>query len=100
MIGLTGMRERALAVGGMVELEPPPGGGTTVLACIPTTGNCREHVPSAAGDSGFADRGESIDADGPALTAIRTRLQELQRRSAPGTNSSRSRTNCATPSPR
>jgi signal transduction histidine kinase len=32
MIGLTGMRERALAVGGTLELEPTPGGGTTVLA--------------------------------------------------------------------
>ena len=86
MIGLTGMRERALAVGGTVELEPTPGGGTTVLACIPTTGGCREHLRTAGdagavsdSDSAHADRGESIEASGPALTAIRTRLQELQR---------------------
>jgi PAS domain S-box-containing protein len=85
MIGLTGMRERALAVGGTVELEPTPGGGTTVLACIPTTGGHRDHVrmagdADAAKVSDFAhDRGESIEASGPALTAIRTRLQELQR---------------------
>ena len=86
MIGLTGMRERALAVGGTVELEPTPGGGTTVLACIPTTGGRREHSRTA-GDTGdvtdsdfaHADRGDSIEASGPALTAIRTRLQELQR---------------------
>jgi two-component system sensor histidine kinase UhpB len=30
MIGLTGMRERAFAVGGTLEIEPTPGGGTTV----------------------------------------------------------------------
>ena len=83
MIGLTGMRERALAVGGTVELEPTPGGGTTVLACIPTSGGCREHLRGAGDVSGpalaHADRGESIEASGSALTAIRTRLQELQR---------------------
>ena len=86
MIGLTGMRERALAVGGTVELEPTPGGGTTVLACIPTSGGGREHS-RGSGDLGevrgpalaHADRGESIEASGSALTAIRTRLQELQR---------------------
>ena len=38
MIGLAGMRERALAVGGTLEIEPTPGGGTTVLARIPTAG--------------------------------------------------------------
>ena len=86
MLGLTGMRERALAVGGTVELEPTPGGGTTVLACIPTTGHCRERLPTA-GDTGdvtdsdvaSADRDDTIEASGPALMAIRTRLQELQR---------------------
>ena len=83
MVGLTGMRERAFAVGGTVELEPTPGGGTTVLACIPTTGSGREHLRRAGdlGDSNLAaaHRAESIDASGPALTAIRTRVQELQR---------------------
>ena len=85
MLGLTGMRERALAVGGTVELEPTPGGGTTVLACIPTTG-CREHLRTAGDprdgtdpDFAHADRDDTIEASGPALTAIRTRLQELQR---------------------
>src|SRR4051794_12762455 len=34
-IGLTGMRERAAAVGGTLDIEPTPGGGTTVLASIP-----------------------------------------------------------------
>lgn len=35
MVGLTGMRERAAAVGGTLEIEPTPGGGATVLAHIP-----------------------------------------------------------------
>ena len=82
MIGLTGMRERALAVGGTVELEPTPDGGTTLLACIPTSGG-GEHLRGAGDVRGpapaHADRGESIEASGSALTAIRTRLQELQR---------------------
>ena len=86
MLGLTSMRERALAVGGTVELEPTPGGGTTVLACFPTTCGHREHS-RPAGDTGevtdadFAHpyRDDAIEASGPALTAIRTRLQELQR---------------------
>jgi len=86
MLGLTGMRERALAVGGTVELEPTPGGGTTVLACFPTTCGHREHSRTA-GDSGevtdsdlaHPERGGAIEASGAALTAIRTRLQELQR---------------------
>jgi signal transduction histidine kinase len=83
MLGLTGMRERALAVGGTVELEPTPGGGTTVLACIPTTGSSREHLRRIGdvrdSDLAHAERGESIEASESALTAIRTRLQELQR---------------------
>ena len=86
MIGLTGMRERALAVGGTVEIEPTPGGGTTVLACIPTTGRQRQPAAASGHVAAFedaasapADRGESLDASGPAVSAIRTRLQELQR---------------------
>jgi PAS domain S-box-containing protein len=83
MLGLTGMRERALAVGGTVELEPTPGGGTTVLAYIPTTGGCREYLRRSGdgrdSDLAHAERGESIEASESALTAIRTRLQELQR---------------------
>jgi signal transduction histidine kinase len=87
MIGLTGMRERALAVGGTLELEPTPGGGTTVLACIPTTGRQLQRLGAAGhlgasedAESPPADRGgESPDASGATLSAIRTRLQELQR---------------------
>jgi PAS domain S-box-containing protein len=86
MLGLIGMRERALAVGGTMELESTPGGGTTVLACIPTTWGYRERsrvvddggdfTPSDPADN---DRVESHEAGGAALKAIRTRLQELQR---------------------
>jgi PAS domain S-box-containing protein len=35
MTGLAGMRERAVAVGGTLEIEPTPGGGTTVLISVP-----------------------------------------------------------------
>ena len=52
MIGLTGMRERALAVGGTLEIEPTPGGGTTVLACIPTSRTARVERSRAAGRFG------------------------------------------------
>jgi PAS domain S-box-containing protein len=86
MIGLTGMRERALAVGGTLEIEPTPGGGTTVLACIPTTGGFGERLQtpgeravSGDSDSSTSDRLELTEGGAPALTAIRTRLQELQR---------------------
>lgn len=81
MIGLIGMRERALAVGGTVEVEPTPGGGTTVLACIPTTVGHRDHlrtVGEVAG-SGDVDFAAADEAGGAGLSAIRTRLQELQR---------------------
>jgi PAS domain S-box-containing protein len=88
MIGLSGMRERALAVGGTVEIEPTPGGGTTVLANIPITGAHSERW-SATGANGNAssDPGpalgdvspESSGAAGQAHSAIRMRLQELQR---------------------
>ena len=34
-IGLHGMRERAAVVGGTLDVEPTPGGGTTVRARVP-----------------------------------------------------------------
>lgn len=90
MLGLSGMRERALAVGGTLEIEPTPGGGTTVLACIPASAARLDRmpsVPSAAvvtdatvAHAGALDRGApSTDANGSALNSIRMRLQELQR---------------------
>jgi PAS domain S-box-containing protein len=86
MIGLAGMQERALAVGGTLEVEPTPGGGTTIVACIPTSGAYRARSRTSGNDGASGDFdlpsggvGESIDASGPALSAIRTRLQELQR---------------------
>ena len=36
--GLTGMRERAVAVGGWLEAGPGPDGGFRVRACLPTQG--------------------------------------------------------------
>jgi PAS domain S-box-containing protein len=87
MIGLMGMRERAFAVGGTLEIEPTPGGGTTVLACIPTSGPPLGHLrgpvdegESARGTPGMVERSSaSSDTSGSALNAIRMRLQELQR---------------------
>jgi len=34
-LGLVGMRERAALVGGVLEIESVPGGGTTIFARIP-----------------------------------------------------------------
>jgi PAS domain S-box-containing protein len=81
MLGLAGMRERALAVGGTIELEPTPGGGTTLLACIPTVGGYRDRLLSR-GETREADSAAgspaSVEETEPVLNAIRTRLQELQ----------------------
>lgn len=84
MIGLTGMRERALAVGGTVEIEPTPGGGATLLASIPTAAAPLDRL-RLAGESGApqgADAAvlapESIEVSGAVASAIRARLQELQ----------------------
>jgi signal transduction histidine kinase len=85
MIGLAGMRERAAAVGGTFEIEPTPGGGTTVLARIPISGSPLEQPgPSLPGHNAMADSQvpgttrASSDADDAARTSVRLRLQELQ----------------------
>ena len=36
-LGLVGMRERALILGGMVEIKGEKGKGTTVILCLPIT---------------------------------------------------------------
>ena len=87
MIGLTGMRERALAVGGTVELEPTPGGGTTLFwRAFRRVAAPRAFAERPATSARSRTRishtltgAKSIEASGSALTAIRTRLQELQR---------------------
>jgi len=86
MIGVTGMRERALAVGGTLDIEPTPEGGTTVMACIPTCAapnDLSRHAmalqgtiaPTADVDERMADDGGAHES---ALDSIRLRLQELQ----------------------
>ena len=35
--GLQGLRDRVEAVGGTLDIDSPPGGGTTVSAAIPMT---------------------------------------------------------------
>jgi PAS domain S-box-containing protein len=84
MIGLTGMRERATAVGGTLEIEPTPNGGTTVLAQVPVSPSVAhshhglQHKERRAGGHLSA---VSADARQPAesvLSSLRARLQELQ----------------------
>jgi signal transduction histidine kinase len=38
-IGLVGMQERAALIGGTLEIETAPGGGTTVFVQVPTRVN-------------------------------------------------------------
>ena len=106
MIGLTGMRERALALGGTLEFEPTPGGGTTVVACIPTTASREQrwvlHQTDSRADAPSGDRPEfgarqAVRACAPFVRACRNSNARL----APATNSSpRSPTSCEIPSPR
>ncbi len=85
MIGLAGMRERAAAIGGTLEIEPTPGGGTTVLAKVPVAGPGYEWggVPSKDESAVAADTQPAVaarlssDPSGAALGAIRMRVQEL-----------------------
>jgi signal transduction histidine kinase len=85
MIGLTGMRERAAAVGGTVDIEPTPGGGTTVLARLPIVMPPRLHqaqddAPDEhhRGAMSLESSTAITDANGTVMTAVRARLQELQ----------------------
>jgi PAS domain S-box-containing protein len=87
MMGLQSMRERAAAVGGTVEIEPTPDGGTTVLTRIPLCAvspvEPRLDVASRSGTppTAVAKPPSSTGADdvnGVVLTSIRARLQELQ----------------------
>jgi len=80
-MGLSSMRERAIAVGGTVELEPTPGGGTTVLARIPMIDTSRLAALAASSSSpvltGDVASGGATPTDA-VLGALRSRLLELQ----------------------
>jgi PAS domain S-box-containing protein len=81
MIGLVGMRERAAAVGGTLEIEPTPGGGTTVLTCLPVSTCAREPIRPAAtaACSGVNAAAAAAGATSETvLGSIRVRVQELQ----------------------
>jgi PAS domain S-box-containing protein len=84
MVGLIGMRERAEAVGGSVEIEPTPGGGTTVLAHLPmSTPSPVIRFHDRAVDPGVAATaaGGTVspnDVPDRGLNVLRARLQELQ----------------------
>ena len=77
------MSERAAAVGGTLEIEPTPNGGTTVLAHIPIStpsriGRSRDAAPPGAGPDAEGLSTVSTDSSGVALSSLRARLQELQ----------------------
>jgi PAS domain S-box-containing protein len=87
MIGLAGMRERAASVGGTLEIEPTPDGGTTVLAQIPMAMTYRvEFSPGASIDRRVAGNAPETPGTAPpsgepndaVLTVMRSRLQKLQ----------------------
>jgi signal transduction histidine kinase len=44
-MGLVGMRERATLLGGSVEIESTPGGGTTIFARIPLQADQSDTLP-------------------------------------------------------
>jgi len=72
MIGLVGMRERATALGGTLDIEATPGGGTTILARVPVS------LPPVE----FADARNVGAASAPREEpppALLNRLEELQR---------------------
>jgi signal transduction histidine kinase len=84
MIGLVGMRERLALVGGGLDVEPTPGGGTTVLARVPLS------LTDMAGDSDHAVVSGAAPVHAPIPIAQETtadattpdvhdRLKELQR---------------------
>jgi PAS domain S-box-containing protein len=80
-MGLSGMRERAAAVGGTLELEPTPRGGTTVLARIPMVDTLRLETRAASSPQvARPDPGVATSSPTDAvLGALRARLLELQR---------------------
>ena len=87
-IGLTGMRERVEAVGGTLDIEPTPEGGTTVRARIPIAATRSSLAVSHHGRLDSAMRAPALagplppasasDAPGAVLASARERLQELQ----------------------
>jgi PAS domain S-box-containing protein len=92
-IGLAGMRERAQMVGGTLDIEPTPEGGTTVLAHIPMRGGSAGLETRALADPHPSERLDPNDlerqpasgmtaagreGDARALASLRARLVELQ----------------------
>jgi PAS domain S-box-containing protein len=82
MTGVAGMRERSAAVGGTLEFEPTPNGGTTVLVRIPVAGGSRDGA--AVARAVMAAAGVTLpgalpgESDGAVLDSVRARLQEVQ----------------------
>jgi PAS domain S-box-containing protein len=79
MIGVVGMRERAAVVGGSLDIEPTPGGGTTVRARVPLY-LTEHHAPRDGADvpSSSAIAGSPLLAELPEPD-VSARIAELQR---------------------
>src|SRR3954452_4511231 len=81
MIGVQGMQERAAAVGGTLEIEPTPDGGTTVLAHIPVSPPLALEEPDRLDHRAVGPNREApfTAASNPTvLTSLRARLLDLQ----------------------
>ena len=78
-----GMRERAAALGGSVEIEPPAAGGTTILARVPLTSSFSSPLATAGPQASTADDAAPVEAAVAETTVatinrFRTRLAELR----------------------
>lgn len=60
--GITGMRERATAIGGSLRIGPRPGGGTSVEAILPLAATGAAAVPGTASTDPAGDPPSGLDA--------------------------------------
>ena len=75
MIGVTGMRERAAVIGGVFDIEPTAGGGTTITAQVPLslTDTIAARPTTWPSEGASDDGGPLVAPPGPA-----SRIEELQ----------------------
>lgn len=80
-LGISVMRERAAAVGGIVEIEPTAGGGTTILVRVPlaATTPVAHPLPQGALSDSQPQPPYAMPHDAsPIVDSLRGRLKELQ----------------------